>query len=722
SGCQGPTLVASNSSFIDCATGQANIQYNPYSYNILSETWIFPDEALGETYILGANAWATASFEEAGVYPFNYFVETDSCTKGFHQNVYIPFVGDMYYSVSCGTGSLYDVTLYDHSNIFPLEVGSMQHLYAYSDDAGTSWNNISGTPSDLSVNFQLPAGDYQFREIIYSTFTTAAPPCTTIVSVNLPDKPDADFEIVSPFEPACINDVVVHLNNLSTPVTGLNYVWDFGEDNTNFQPNPDKVYASTGTQLITLTATSSIGCSDSTQNTIEIQDNGLWNGTKPNLLINPAPPVCIGIPITLTYFDISFDDPTGFIWYQGSIPVTPIVTSSSFDVTYAGDYWVMGSDQYGCQVPSEPVSIYFTPLPTPTIIGNPNQCDSVPFTLTSSINTASGLSLEWERNPGGIVGNSATLLQTLPVGTYTYTLTATQNGCDGVSVPYTVTVASPVDTPAVSFNIASCEPYVVALSATNAQNGTYNWSNGSTGSTINGYHGGLYEVYFTSNSGCVSSNEIAVPHSPQEYMWNFPTGCFCTDDLRDGNDLTSCAAQAGIVGPYNPFAYWSYQVNGVDVSTGTGNHPLGFSNFGPDSINLILDNGFCQITSDAMYLSDSCSASGSQGLIANGTSPNNLDSQANTFNQNLEQLAPEIFLIPNPAADQTRIEYRYDGSKSQKMIEIYDLTGRKVKTLRLQSAAGSISMQLGDFVSGIYQICLMQDGHIIAQSKLSVAP
>ncbi|NEN25920.1 T9SS type A sorting domain-containing protein, partial [Cryomorpha ignava] len=315
-----------------------------------------------------------------------------------------------------------------------------------------------------------------------------------------------------------------------------------------------------------------------------------------------------------------------------------------------------------------------------------------------------------------------TLFQTLPVGTYTYILTATQNGCDGVSVPYTVTVASPVDTPTVSFNITSCEPYVVSLTATNAQSGTYNWSNGSTGSAVNGYMGGLFEVYFTSNSGCTSSNEISVPHSPQEYMWNFPTGCFCTDDLRDGNDITTCAGQAAIVGPYNPFAYWSYQVNGVDVSTGTGNHPLGFSNFGPDSINLILDNGYCQITSDAMYLSDSCSASGSQGLIANGTSPNNLDSQANTFNQNLEQLAPEILLIPNPAADQTRIEYRYDGSKSQKMIEIYDLTGRKVKTLRPQNDAGSISLQLGDFVSGIYQICLRQDGRIIAQSKLSVAP
>ncbi len=286
-GCPGPTHVASDSSFVDCATAKANIQYNPYSYSILSETWVFPEQAIGETYILGTNAWATATFEEAGVYPFNYIVETPSCIKIFDQSVYIPFVGDMYYSVSCGTGSLYDVTLFDHSNIFPLEVGSMQHFYAYSDDSGNNWNTISAFPADLSVAFQLPPGDYQFREIIYSSFTVAAPPCTTIVNVNLPDKPNADFEIVSPFIPACINDVVVHLNNLSTPATGLNYVWDFEDGSTNYQPNPDKVYGFLPLSpefTITLTATSSAGCTDITQNTIEIQDNGLWDEViKPSL-------------------------------------------------------------------------------------------------------------------------------------------------------------------------------------------------------------------------------------------------------------------------------------------------------------------------------------------------------------------------------------------------------------------------------------------------------
>src|SRR5690606_31073960 len=117
--------------------------------------------------------------------------------------------------------------------------------YAYSNDGGSNWTPISGGNNVLTVNVQLPAGDYQFREIIYST-NSSAPPCTTVVNVILPDKPNADFEIVSPFEPACINDVVVHLNNLSTPSTGLNFVWNFGEEYTNYQTNPDKVYSELG--------------------------------------------------------------------------------------------------------------------------------------------------------------------------------------------------------------------------------------------------------------------------------------------------------------------------------------------------------------------------------------------------------------------------------------------------------------------------------------------
>ncbi|MGB8717617.1 MAG: T9SS type A sorting domain-containing protein, partial [Rhodanobacteraceae bacterium] len=99
-----------------------------------------------------------------------------------------------------------------------------------------------------------------------------------------------------------------------------------------------------------------------------------------------------------------------------------------------------------------------------------------------------------------------------------------------------------------------------------------------------------------------------------------------------------------------------------------------------------------------------------------------MDSKEELFNQNMDQSEPNLRLIPNPAADQTRIQYRFDGSETQKTIEIYDRIGRKLKTLRPQNNAGSITLQLNGFVGGIYQVCLRQDGRIIAQSKLSVTP
>lgn len=724
SSCPAPLLTNSGSSFIDCGRVQAAIQYSPNGQTITDETWHFPMEAQNTSFTTGTNATATASFEEAGVYTINYLVTAnDTCIQKFDQSVYVPFIGDMRYSASCGSGSLYDVTLNDHSNIFPGEVGQIHHSYAYKEGANP-WQTITAPGSALSVNVQLPAGDYQLREIIYSNLTPAAPACTTVVNVNLPDKPNADFEIVSPFEPACINDVVVHLNNLSTPAAGLNYLWDFGEEYTNYQPNPDKVFGSlspSGSFNITLTATNSIGCEDSTQDSIEVHDNDLWDGmSQPTLTTSPTPPVCLGTPVTLSYFSFPIQLPPNYTWYQGSTPITPVVGASDIDVTQGGEYWVMGSDQFGCQVPSESALIHFTQIQTPTVIGNPDQCGDVPFSLTSSTNSMSGVNLSWERNPGGIVGSGNTISQNLPAGIYTYTLTASQNDCEGVSAPFTVTVANPVDTPGISYNILSCQPYVVELTATNAQGGTYNWSNGSAGSTVNGYTGGLFEVYFTANSGCTSSNEISIPKSPQEYIWTFPTGCYCIDELN-ANNSGVCSGMPVIYHPVIPFAYWSYQVNGVDDLSGTGTVPSAFVNLAPDSINFILDNGNCHITSDAMYLTANCSGGpGIQGLRPGGNSAGSLDTNAGS--QNTIQLEPLLRLIPNPATGQTRIQYRYADGEGLKTIEIYDMTGRKIKTFRPDTQSGSISLQLGGFIGGIYEVCLRQDGRITAQSKLSVAP
>lgn len=342
---------------------QANFNYNTNGLNIINEYWKYPIGAYDISQNTGTQAWAKASFPEAGVYVYNYHIYTNDCHWVYDQKVYVPFVGDMRYTVSCGSGSSYDVTLFDHSNIYPTEVGHIHHTYAYKESLG-SWQTIPAFWDAEEATVQLQAGDYQLMKIIESDLTTAAPPCTTIVNVNLPEKPNADFIINSPFVPACVYDVVIGFTNLTTPATGLQYEWDFDEDPTNYLFEPQKTYSDLGVYDITLTATNDRACSDSKIKTIAIVENGYWDfDEKPTLETNPSPPVCSGLPITLIYNEDNFDAPPLYSWHQGNIPLTTAIGSSTYAVTQPGNYWVMGSDANGCLVPSDPVSADFTQPP-----------------------------------------------------------------------------------------------------------------------------------------------------------------------------------------------------------------------------------------------------------------------------------------------------------------------------------------------------------------------
>src|SRR5690606_29645854 len=95
-----PYLISSDSLFLDCGKAQANINYNPNNLTILNEFWNFPNGAIDPSITTGTTATASASFEEAGVYTFNYQVSygDGTCAKIFDQDVYVPFVGDLLYT------------------------------------------------------------------------------------------------------------------------------------------------------------------------------------------------------------------------------------------------------------------------------------------------------------------------------------------------------------------------------------------------------------------------------------------------------------------------------------------------------------------------------------------------------------------------------------------------------------------------------------------------
>ncbi|NEN25633.1 hypothetical protein G3O08_19245 [Cryomorpha ignava] len=371
SNCPEPSLNESRSSILDCGIAQVNIKYKPNKLKITNETWTFPDEAINTRFTTGINATATASFTKPGIYPISYSVEPDgTCLKIFDQTVYVPFIGDMRYEVSCDSGNFYNIVLYDHSLIFPKEEGHIRYIYAYKED-GRAWKTITAPRNAQSARVQLPAANYQLREIIYSNLTPAAPPCTTLVELNLPAKPVAYFEAVSAFKPACVSDVAVHFNNLSYPATGLNYVWEFGDGSTNHQANTDKVFGSdfAGTfYWVTLTAINNYGCISTSGEYVEIMGNENWDGViKPDIIQTPQSPQPFGKSITLSYYTFIYANPTKFVWYKGNKQLTTEVSSPNFEVTEPGLYWVMGSDQYGCMVPSNPVEVNFTEKSKTTI-------------------------------------------------------------------------------------------------------------------------------------------------------------------------------------------------------------------------------------------------------------------------------------------------------------------------------------------------------------------
>jgi len=144
-----------------------------------------------------------------------------------------------------------------------------------------------------------------------------------------------------------------------------------------------------------------------------------------------------------------------------------------------------------------------------------------------------------------------------------------------------------------------CLPYQVELTVQNPGAGTYNWSNGAFGSSIVVTKGGLYQVIYTAPSGCKSSVQISVPHSVEDLMWIFPTGCY---------DM--CPGDAYIVGPYGTFTNHEWQYFGTMQQ---GGYPGFVDPYWPQNTgthNLLLQQGLCSLQSGDMNISPSANNPG----------------------------------------------------------------------------------------------------------------
>jgi len=649
---------------------------------VTGHSWIVPSSL---TTISSSPTMLEATADAAGVYTIRY-VESyaPSCEYTNTINVLVPYTAGIRYQLTCNSGSGgYNVTLFDHSTQYPLTPITSRDYYKVP-------STYMG--SGLSVTFFQAAGT---TEYYYEVINGANGACySDTIKVVTPSFPSASITQIASPNPGCVNDVVFYFNP-TVSGSGLTYRWNFGDGASNanlFYPT-GRVYSTTNTSPgfpVTLTITDEYGCT-ATSNTINAQ-------VMPNPYsgsITAAPnPVCQGSPSTLTYVPASGGAPATYTWYKEN---TPMFTTTNpinyYNVFASGAYWVQGTGNYGCKVSTNQVAVDVKQVPAVSIAGNGLQCANQAFTLTTQ-DYGSGYSYSWS---GSGSGSGTSLTQTLSSpGTYTYYVTITDvvTGCQNTSPAFIVTVSAPPPPPSLSYNVLNCDPYELELTASGAA-GTYNWSNGMTGSVINTPFGGPYQVTLTDLNGCVVKNTFEVPKALSEYLWVFPTGCFCKLKIKEPY----------VLGPIIPLNYWAWLRNGSPVSSGSGLMP----NFilSPGYVyNMELNDGTCTVISGDMYYdSDTC-----EFIKTARTSPSAM----------VVSDVNDMKLMPNPASGQTTVSYHFAEGSSKRSIELFDITGRRLQSYEAADEAGSVVLPLDQYAAGMYQVIMRRDGQVVQQSKLSI--
>jgi PKD repeat protein len=551
------------------------------------------------------------SFTQAGNYAVKYAVVYNlhgiMCSKEFVANIAIPLLPKFLTTTSCGTGNNYNVTINNSSPYLPGTIFNTYTYYLY-DAAGTTLlqsQTVTHPPTN-SHSFNLAAGNtYQIKMAVNYTYNGITETCITAAeTLTLPAKPVANFTFNSNYR--CEGVPVVFSSSNTTPITGLTYHWAFGDAATSLVTNPSRVYQA-AIHPVTLTVTNEHGCTASQLQNISITENELRNQTS----LSPNVPsfICEGSSQTLQHINGSLITPTSYRWIQA--PSTTIAQTNhptnSYAVYETGQYWVRVEDANKCYDNTPAVSVTTIPLLTPVIEGKNTQCANQPFSLTAFVGNTSQITYQWYRNGTAItMPNSYTLTEEagLPVGTYTYSVTTfiTQNSitCNKQSANFIVNVIAPPAAPFINASLVNCNAYELQLSASPVLAGSYSWSNGQNGNTIQVNKGGFYKLWFTLGStGCSSSTEIQVDKDPQGYTWVVPTGCYtrCLPEDPINNPIL-------INGPIQPFSYWQWNINANPFINGQNSVVQPLQIMGPGNYGLLLQNSFgCQAQSGNLQFS-----------------------------------------------------------------------------------------------------------------------
>ncbi|RYE19998.1 MAG: PKD domain-containing protein, partial [Sphingobacteriales bacterium] len=223
--------------------------------------------------------------------------------------------------------------------------------WLFSDDGATSGaasvNHVFDNPGDFVVRY------------ISSTYYG----CADTVYKNIHVKPGPVVDFSADRTRGCSLPFTTNFTSITTPTTGLAYVWNFGDGNTSTDPNPSHTYTYAGnfTVRLTVTDTSIVdGCSAT------IVKNSYIQIRIPTINFTFVPPVgCRPLPVVATATIGSMVEALDYlIWNWGDGTIDTIRSGSligSHIYTTAGTFNIQVSlvTVSSCQVSSivRPVTV-----------------------------------------------------------------------------------------------------------------------------------------------------------------------------------------------------------------------------------------------------------------------------------------------------------------------------------------------------------------------------
>jgi PKD repeat protein len=509
-----------------------------------------------------------------------------------------------------------------------------------------SWNFGDGSPVDDAGSSPTTSHTYTSRGTYNVTLTVTdnlGLTNTISRSVTVDNPPTAAFAATP--SPSTANSSVSFDGSASTPGAGgtiEDYSWNFGDgtqnnpdtEDTGTTPAATHTYTTPGVYTLTLTVTDDLGVTNSIshQLTVDSPPSASFTATP-----NPVAPGS-GITFNASGSSDSFGTITGYSWTFGDggtstseDPTHTYATRGTYDVTLT-----VTNDAGQTGTITEPVTVDTAPTATFTDGPNPSTANSsVSFNGSGSAASAGGSIVDYSWNFGdGTTQDTGTTSSASHAysgpGTYTVTLTVTDDLGLTTSVSHQVTVDAP---PAASFAV-SANPAVtgstVGFDAASSSDsvGTitgYSWSFGdgatSTGQTTGHEYSvpGTYTIVLTVTNDAGQTNTATRTLT----VYSPPAASFSAspDPATAGSPVTFSGAASSDSGG----AIMGYSWNFGDGTTGGGESPSHtYAGAGTYSATLTVtgSGGLTTSTSETVVV-DPKPTSPPPALTSNLTAPKN---------------------------------------------------------------------------------------------------